>query len=204
MAKPNPPQKDQRLSGALRNSLSKFTGRVTVKDEKEEAPTAPRPAAPAPRPPAAAPRQATPEAPHRPTATPPSSPPSQSSRPASPSKTPPAKPAPASPPSNTNRIGNDVTIEGQLRFRDQLNVNGRIKGEIESEGTLVIEGDAVIDANIRAASVMVQGTVTGNITARDEIRLGSTAKVVGNLTTATLQMEAGAVFSGQSKVGKSS
>lgn len=103
-----------------------------------------------------------------------------------------------------NKLANDVSIEGKLVFTDRLIFDGRLKGEIFSEGSLTIQQQAVIDAQIRVKSVMVEGKVVGDITATESVHLGPTARVVGHITTRSLSVEPQAHFQGQATVGKPS
>lgn len=116
----------------------------------------------------------------------------------------PAQTAPAQPQSaggHRNKLSADVEIKGNIRFQDELIVDGKVEGEITSTGALAIQENARIRAEIKVGSVVIQGKVHGNITATETIELRTGSEVVGDIKAAVLTMESGAIFVGRSEVG---
>lgn len=113
--------------------------------------------------------------------------------------------APARPTAATSRnvLSTDVEVKGTLKFTNDLIVDGRIEGEIHSDGNLTIGENARIKAEIRTATVIVHGKVHGNITASNRVDLKAGAEIVGDIKAKILTMEAGAVFVGKSTIGAS-
>ncbi len=93
-------------------------------------------------------------------------------------------------------FGKDTRFYGDLTFKKSLQINGTFEGEISSAGFLVIGEGAVVKANIRAKSVIVNGTVYGNIEAREKLEIQSKGKVYGNIRTAKLKIADGVIFQG--------
>ncbi len=116
-----------------------------------------------------------------------------------------AQPAPApvraTPAATRNVLSSDVEIKGTVKFTNDLVVDGKIEGEISSEGNLTVGENARIKAEIKTATVVVYGKVHGNITSSDRVELKASAEVVGDIKTKTLSIEAGAIFVGKSTVG---
>lgn len=115
-----------------------------------------------------------------------------------------AQPAAAARPTGSasrNVLSTDVEVKGTLKFTNDLIVDGRIEGEIQSEGNLTIGENARIKAEIRTATVTVHGKVHGNITAKDRVDLKAGAEVVGDIKAKILTMEPGAIFVGKSTIG---
>ena len=110
-----------------------------------------------------------------------------------------SRPAPSN--GQRNVLLPDVEIKGKVTFQNDLIVDGKIEGEIISDGSLTIGENAKIKAEIKTSSVVVYGKVHGNITVTDRIELRSNAEVIGDIKAAVLTMEAGAVFVGSSTVG---
>ena len=78
-----------------------------------------------------------------------------------------------------------------------LRVDGHLVGKVSSEsGTLLIGSGGTVDANISVASVVIHGTVNGDIIASEKIELGRTAKVIGHIQTPSLVVEQGAILEG--------
>jgi len=100
-----------------------------------------------------------------------------------------------------NILSNDVHIKGKVRFANDLLVDGRIEGEISSDGSLTVAENAHIKAEIKTKSVVVYGKVHGNIIATDRVEIKSSAEMVGDIKGAVLSIEPGAIFVGKSEVG---
>lgn len=113
----------------------------------------------------------------------------------------PAAPARTSPAATRNVLSSDVEIKGSVKFTNDLIVDGKIEGEIASDGNLTIGENARIKAEVKTATVVVYGKVHGNLTATDHIELKASAEVVGDIKAKTLTIEAGAIFVGKSTVG---
>ena len=105
------------------------------------------------------------------------------------------------PSATRNVLSADVEIKGTVKFTNDLVVDGRIEGEISSDGNLTVGENARIKAEIRTATVVVYGKVHGNLTATDRVELKASAEVVGDIKAKTLSIEAGAIFVGKSTVG---
>jgi cytoskeletal protein CcmA (bactofilin family) len=115
-----------------------------------------------------------------------------------------AAPVPSSPSlggSVRNILSTDVEITGSVKFTNDLLVDGRIDGEITSDGNLTIGENAKIRAEIKTASVIIYGKVHGNITVADRVELRAGSEVVGDIKAQTLLVEASAIFVGKSEVG---
>ncbi|MCA1962813.1 MAG: polymer-forming cytoskeletal protein [Prosthecobacter sp.] len=122
-------------------------------------------------------------------------------------------PAPAAPPqrapspsysmtSSKNVLANDVEIKGSIKFSHDLIVDGKIEGEVHSDGALTVGENALIKGEIKTRSVVIFGKVEGNITVVERCELKSNAILVGDIAAGTLSIEEGATFMGQSSVGK--
>lgn len=110
-------------------------------------------------------------------------------------------PARTSPAATRNILSTDVEIKGTVRFTNDLVVDGKIEGEINSEGNLTVGENARLKAEIKTATVVVYGKVHGNITATERVELKASGEVVGDIKAKTLSIEAGAIFVGKSTVG---
>lgn len=135
-------------------------------------------------------------------ATAPSSTPAQEvQRSVSPSSTPARSSSASSSPSGRNVLSSDVEINGSVKFSSDLVVDGKIEGQIESDGSLTIGENAHIKAEIKTRSVVIYGKVHGNIEVTDKVELKANAELVGNIKGASLSIEPGAIFVGKSTVG---
>ncbi len=87
-------------------------------------------------------------------------------------------------------------ISGKLYFEGGTKIDGQVDGEIIAKENLTIGESAVVTAQIKAASIVVAGKVSGDISATNRIEIRPTAKVIGNLNSPTLVIHEGAVFEG--------
>jgi cytoskeletal protein CcmA (bactofilin family) len=100
-------------------------------------------------------------------------------------------------------IGKAVVFDGELTSDEDLQIDGQLKGHLNvREGTLTIGDTAIIAADVRAARVVVHGTVQGSIAASERIELGPTANVTGSLTADRVVIADGASFNGGVDMGR--
>jgi cytoskeletal protein CcmA (bactofilin family) len=104
--------------------------------------------------------------------------------------------------SSKNILSNDVEIKGSIRFSNDLIIDGKIEGEVHSDGALTVGENALIKGEIKTRSVVLFGKVEGNITVAERCELKSNAILVGDIEAGTLSIEEGATFMGASKVGR--
>ena len=100
-----------------------------------------------------------------------------------------------------NILSNDVHIKGSVRFTNDLLVDGRIEGEISSDGALTVAENAHIKAEVTTKSVVIYGKVHGNVVCSDRVEIKASAEMVGDVKAGTLSIEPGAIFVGKSEVG---
>jgi cytoskeletal protein CcmA (bactofilin family) len=94
-------------------------------------------------------------------------------------------------------LTSNVEIEGSINFQKELCIDGKVQGEINSDGLLTIGENADIRGEIKTKSVTVYGKVHGNITA-ERCELKSKCILQGDLKAARLIVEEGAAFIGRS------
>src|SRR5947208_16605026 len=90
-------------------------------------------------------------------------------------------------------------IEGKYSFSGTAMLNGKFTGEIASNDTLIICDKAVVNASIRAAVVLVNGEVAGNILASGRVELRATARGAGAAETPVIVVDEGVVFAGHGR-----
>jgi len=91
---------------------------------------------------------------------------------------------------------------GDLSFKKSLQINGKFEGEINSGTYLVVGEEAVIKANIKADTVIIKGTVYGNIEAISKLEIHPNGKLYGNIRTKKLMISDGVVFEGKCEMIK--
>src|SRR5438477_3471975 len=99
-----------------------------------------------------------------------------------------------------NILSADVEIKGSIKFQNELTVDGKVEGEINSNGALTVGENAEIKGEIKTKSVIVLGKVHGNITVEERCELKGHAVLYGDLKATRLVIEDGATFVGKSEV----
>ena len=100
-------------------------------------------------------------------------------------------------------VGSGTVVTGEANFKAMMRVDGHLSGRINStSGTLIVGANGKVDANIEVAVAVVHGTVNGDIIATQRLELGRAAKLNGNIQTASLMIEPGALFEGSCKMIK--
>ena len=100
-------------------------------------------------------------------------------------------------------IGPSVIFEGDLTCDEDITIEGRIRGSIHvREAALTVAKPGHAESTIRAARVIVHGTVQGTITAGERIELGASANVTGDLSATQVVIADGATFHGRIDMGR--
>ena len=91
----------------------------------------------------------------------------------------------------------DIDFTGTLHFEKPFLIRGKVSGEIDATGILVIDENAVVNANIHALRVLIRGHVKGDVTAVEKVEITVTGRLSGNVTTPEIFMETGCIFNGR-------
>jgi cytoskeletal protein CcmA (bactofilin family) len=93
-------------------------------------------------------------------------------------------------------VGAGVEFKGVIRYNGTVRIDGKVEGEIHTDGVLLVGKDAVIAAKISASSVVCRGKITGDIVATDKVKLLTPAALNGSVKAPLLSMEEGVLFNG--------
>jgi cytoskeletal protein CcmA (bactofilin family) len=105
---------------------------------------------------------------------------------------------------STSLLSKKVKIEGELQGNEDLHVEGHFKGSIKISGDIFIGPTGIVEADVEAHNVVVQGQVTGNVTAHKQLQLQSSGKLLGDCAAQSIHINEGALFEGRSKMIRSS
>jgi cytoskeletal protein CcmA (bactofilin family) len=94
-------------------------------------------------------------------------------------------------------ISRQNRIEGTILGTGDVRIDGQLKGAVDLSGQLVVSDSGLIDGTVIAKSVVVAGSMIGDVTAIERIELNPTAKVQGNITAPRILIHDGASFNGQ-------
>ncbi len=93
-------------------------------------------------------------------------------------------------------IGAGTEFVGDLTTKDTTKIDGTIRGNIQSEGIIIIGTNGHVEGNINAVEVRIAGMIKGDMTAENRIEILSSAHIEGNITTKSLCIDEHAVFQG--------
>lgn len=99
-------------------------------------------------------------------------------------------------------FGKSTVFKGVLRYKNSLKIDGKFDGEIISSGFLYVEKGAVVNADIRVRSIVIGGTIHGNIIAVEKCEMLESGKVYGNIRTTKLRIADGVIFDGKCEMIK--
>ncbi len=100
-----------------------------------------------------------------------------------------------------NLVGPNSKVSGDIWFSGGCHVNGNVKGSVnaesDTESTLTISDEGIIEGGVKVPYVVLNGIVRGDVVASQRIELGPTARVVGNVYYNLIEMAIGAEINGK-------
>jgi len=100
----------------------------------------------------------------------------------------------------TSLVSRPVVVEGEISGEENLHVDGRVKGIIRLSGDLFVGAGGVVEAEIDARSIVIQGAVSGKVIARRQLEIQPSGRFTGEATAASYEIRQGAVFEGISRM----
>ena len=98
-------------------------------------------------------------------------------------------------PASHTIIGENISIEGGIQGKENLVIEGSVKGNIEQEANhLTVGAKGHVEGEIQAESVTVQGRLTGNIKASGKMEITKEADFNGEIRARSISVEDGAML----------
>jgi len=98
-------------------------------------------------------------------------------------------------------IGSDTHIKGEMSFDRSCKLLGKFEGTITAKGQLHVADGASCKAEVEAGEINVDGSIEGNVTAKEKIQLNAKAQIRGDVVASKLIVAEGASFNGHVSVG---
>jgi cytoskeletal protein CcmA (bactofilin family) len=102
------------------------------------------------------------------------------------------------------RIGASLKIKGSVTGEEDLQIDGKVEGPVTIRGRLMVGSSGQLSAGVTARELAVYGKVSGNVDARDRVEIKRDGSVIGDIQTARISIEDGAIFKGRIEIGRSS
>lgn len=97
-------------------------------------------------------------------------------------------------------LGKDTEFEGKLKFEGTIRIDGYFKGEIESDGNLIVGEEGMVEADMHVSYIVIRGEIHGNIMADQRVDIRAPGKVFGNIQAPTVVMDEGVIFEGKTRM----
>ncbi len=95
-----------------------------------------------------------------------------------------------------NIIGAETVIEGQIKTKGDIRIDGQLKGSLNAAGRVVIGELGEITGEIECANIEIYGKIFGNIKVKELTMLKASAHIEADINTKKLGVEPGAIFTG--------
>jgi cytoskeletal protein CcmA (bactofilin family) len=99
-------------------------------------------------------------------------------------------------------IGTGALFEGTLSLSGDFRIDSEFRGELSTDGKIVVGPQGSVVGNVHAREVEVFGAVVGNVSARRQMILHAGARLHGDIETACLEIERHAFFQGATKMNE--
>jgi cytoskeletal protein CcmA (bactofilin family) len=100
-------------------------------------------------------------------------------------------------------LGQGCKIKGDIELQGTIRIDGQFEGSISCPDTLIIGKSGIVKAEVKVKNAVIGGKLIGNISAANKIELQSGSHVEGDITTARLVIDEGVFFEGNCKMGSS-
>jgi len=102
---------------------------------------------------------------------------------------------------NITLLAKGVVLKGEIHVEGTVRIDGRLDGEIQTKGHVIIGEDGLVEGTIMAGTVVSSGRIKAKVTANERIQLLKTATLIGEVLTPALIMEEGAKLQGTTDMG---
>jgi len=99
-------------------------------------------------------------------------------------------------------LSKGTSFKGIITYSGSIRIDGKVEGEIISQGSLIVGESAHIKAEVSVGSIVCAGEMTGDIQASEKVHLQSTAKLTGSLSTPALVIDEGVSFNARCEMKK--
>jgi cytoskeletal protein CcmA (bactofilin family) len=98
-------------------------------------------------------------------------------------------------------LGATIVVKGEISSDEDLQIDGKVEGPIVLRGSrLTVGRTAQLNSEITAREVIVYGSASGNLRARDRVEIKKDGQVIGDITTTRISIEEGAYFKGHIEI----
>jgi len=97
--------------------------------------------------------------------------------------------------------GKDAFLKGKMTSEGIFRFDGKVEGEIFHRGTLIVGETAVIKGKVEATTLILNGTLEGEVSTKERMEIHASGKLYGTIFTPIFVIQDGGIFEGNSKMG---
>jgi cytoskeletal protein CcmA (bactofilin family) len=102
---------------------------------------------------------------------------------------------------NITLLAKGVVLKGEIHVEGTVRIDGRLDGDIQTKGQVIIGEDGLVQGTITAGAVVSSGRIKAKVMANERVHLMKTATLIGEILTPVLLMEEGAKLQGVIDMG---
>jgi cytoskeletal protein CcmA (bactofilin family) len=99
-------------------------------------------------------------------------------------------------------IGARTIVKGTIEGDEDVAVEGRVEGSVRLDGTLIVEIDGVVRADVDVRAAVIRGVLAGDVTAGESVHIAEHGRVVGDIKAPRVSLAEGAAFRGHIDMGE--
>lgn len=100
-------------------------------------------------------------------------------------------------------IGASSIIKGDIESEGSIRIDGKVIGDVKSLGNVIVTEDAYINGNVSCSSVDIYGSIEGNVKTKGKINLFEKASLTGDIVCKGFSTDEGSTFNGNCCVNPS-
>ena len=105
--------------------------------------------------------------------------------------------------SGTNIVTEGTVIQGEIKSKQDIQIDGKVKGIIRSESRILVGRSGVVDGDVISKNGDISGKISGKIEVSEMLYLRANSVVDGDIVVGKLVVESGAIFNGNCRMGSS-
>jgi len=97
-------------------------------------------------------------------------------------------------------LGAEASFDGKLVFQGSVRIDGKFTGEITTDDVLLVTETAEVIASVNVGTLVLNGTLRGNVRAKRIVELQAPARIYGDIETPSLVIHQGVMFEGNCRM----
>jgi cytoskeletal protein CcmA (bactofilin family) len=99
-------------------------------------------------------------------------------------------------------LDSGTSFEGKISFTGSVRIDGHFRGSASADGTLIVGETGTIDAKLEVRSLIVRGSVVGEVTAKERVEVGPQGRLDGVVRTPRIRIDEGARLTARIEMGE--